>query len=337
MKANYNNSKMYIKDLEEQIKIRDFIISKNNEIFSRDNKEEFFKVLNDEQISKYKELSQIHKKNNYLFFFNNDNITIDYFKKTNKKSENLKLDITENNSYTKLNNPFLRNSNSTFQILPILSEIGENQNKKIEPEGENNKLFLPPLSLKINNTDFKNDEDINNKSIKSMLNNIQAVNSDISFKFNMIEQKSNKIKNKNNNNSYTLNDGLVNQTNTINNVKNSIHHYFIPNNNTFKTKNLLKKDQDRSTQIYRLNTNKANNFSFNSLTKKLKNAPSLSNMKSINNSGNNILKNNNMDNNINKDKNIISNSPWKGKNIPVIDTKNNKNLLIFTTLFYITL
>ena len=32
------------------------------------------------------------------------------------------------------------------------------------------------------------------------------------------------------------------------------------------------------------------------------------------------------DNNINKDtKNIISNSPWKGKNMPVIDTKNNKN------------
>ena len=33
-----------------------------------------------------------------------------------------------------------------------------------------------------------------------------------------------------------------------------------------------------------------------------------------------------MDNNINKDtKNIISNSSWKGNNITVIDTKNNKN------------
>ena len=325
-KTNYNNSKVYIKDLEEQIKIRDVIISKNSEIFFKDNKEEFLKVLNDEQISKYKELNQIHKKNNFIFHFNSENTKIDYFKKTNKKSENLKLDITENNSYTKINNPFLKNSNSTFQIMPVLSEVVENQNKKIEPEGENNKLYLPPLSLKINNIDLKFDEDINNKSIKSMLNNIQAVNSDISFKINMIEQKSNKLKNKNNNSPYNLNDGPANQSNTINNVRNNIHHYFIPNNNTFKTKNLLKKDQDRSAQIYRLNTNKTNNFSFNSLTKKLKNVPSLANMKSINNSGNNILKNNNMDNNINKDtKNIISNSPWKGKNMPVIDTKNNKN------------
>ena len=66
-----------------------------------------------------------------------------------------------------------------------------------EIENENNELYLPKLSYKISNTCNKdnNNEGIYNSSLKSMLNDIKAINSDISFKFNIIEQKANNIKN----------------------------------------------------------------------------------------------------------------------------------------------
>jgi hypothetical protein len=63
MKIYFSNSKQYIKDLEEQIKLRDIIIEKNNKFFYKDKENPLFNLLNNEQISKYKSLSQIKNKN----------------------------------------------------------------------------------------------------------------------------------------------------------------------------------------------------------------------------------------------------------------------------------
>ena len=332
MKILYNNLKTYINDLEGQIELRDFVISKNSEIYSKDNKEQFFKVFNKEQISKYNKLEQMKKKINTelnIHFHNNNynnivNKKFDNMKKAKKRNDNLNLNINENDSYSVINHKFFKNSNSTEEIIPVLSEAVDFHKIKRERETENNKLFLPPLSLKINNTYSKdaNDEDIYNKSLKSMLNDIQAINSDISFKLNKIEQCSNKIKNKTNQNIQNI--GIGNQSNTINNIKNNINnHFFIPNNNSFKTKNLIgnlfKKDADKTIQpINRFVTNKLK-LKCNPSTKKLKNVPSAGNIKSMNKVGNNISKNINKEN-----KNIITNSPWNAKNDPVMDIKNNK-------------
>ena len=54
MKILYSNLKTYINDLEDQIELRDFVISKNCEIYVKDNKEQFFRVFNKEQILKFK-------------------------------------------------------------------------------------------------------------------------------------------------------------------------------------------------------------------------------------------------------------------------------------------
>jgi hypothetical protein len=212
-------------------------------------------------------------------------------------------------------------------MIPVLSEAIEYQKIKRERENENNKLYLPPLSLKINNTYSKDttDEDIYNKSLKSMLNDIQAINSDISFKLNIIEQQSNNIKNKNRNQNNIVNN---NQINTISTIKTNINHFAIPNNNSFKNKNIIgnlfKKDTDKTIQQnLRLTNNKTKNFRIYSSTKKLKNVPSAGNIKPINNVENNISKNINY--NINKEnKNFVTNSPWNVRNIPAIDIKNNK-------------
>jgi hypothetical protein len=222
-----------------------------------------------------------------------------------------------------INNQYYKNANSTEEISPVLSEAVEIQKAKRREEEENNKLYLPPLSLKINTTYSKenNEEDIYNKSLKSMLNDIQAINSDISFKLNKIEQNSIKIKNNNAQNMQT------NQVNSMNNNKNMMNHFCIPKNNTFKTKNiignLLKKDNEKTLQpINRFLTNKGK-IKCNLSTKKLKNVPSAGNIKQANNTGNNISKNNNY--NMNKEnKNIVANSPWNVKNEPIIDQKNNK-------------
>ena len=329
MKTHFNNIKGIVKDLEEQIDIRDLIISKNNDIYNKNNKEQFLKVLNDEQLWKYKQLKQIKQKYineiNYIYLYDKK---YDY-KKSKKKSELLNININENDSYSKINNPYFKNSNSTVEMIPVLSEAVEYQKVKRDRENENNKLYLPPLSLKINNTYSKDttDEDIYNKSLKSMLNDIQAINSDISFKLNIIEQQSNNIKNKNQN---QLQNNIVNnnQINTINTIKTNINHFAIPNNNSFKNKNIIgnlfKKDIDKTIQQnLRLTNNKTKNFRIYSSTKKLKNVPSAGNIKPINNVENNISKNLNY--NINKEnKNFVTNSPWNVRNIPAIDIKNNK-------------
>ena len=327
MKTHFNNTKEIIKDLEEQIDIRDLIISKNNDIYIKDNKEQFLKVLNDEQIFKYKQLNHIKEK-----YINEINSIYIYdkkydYKKSKKRSDILNININDNDSYSKINNPYFKNSNSTVEMMPVLSEATEFQKVKRERENENNKLYLPPLSLKINNTYSKDatDEDIYNKSLKSMLNDIQAINSDISFKLNIIEQKENNLKNKN------INQNIVNnnQSNTINTIKTNINHFAIPNNNSFKNKNMIgnlfKKDNEKTLQQnYRLTNIKPKNLRIYSSTKKLKNVPSASNIKVVNNVENNISKNSNY--NFNKEnKNIVTNSPWNMKNMPVIDMKNNKN------------
>ena len=325
-KNELNNYKSYIKELEEQIELRDFIISRNNEIYSKNNKD-FLKVLNEEQLSKYKKLNEIMIKSNNFERYSNKNA--DFFKKSKKRNENLNININENDSYLKLNNRIFKNSNSTVEIIPVLSEAAEFQKVKRERENKDNKLYLPPLSLKINNTYSKDatEEDIYNNSLKSMLNDIQAINSDISLKLNIIQQNSINTKNKNNHQNNLAND----QTNTINNNKtNNINHFYIPNNNTFKNKNMIgnlfKKDTDKTIQpISRLISNKAKNLRFNSSAKKLKNVPSAGNIKPIINPVNNNSKI--INNNMNKEnKNTLNNSPWISRNNnPIIEIKNNKN------------
>ena len=63
MKIYFNNTKLYIKDLEEQLQLREIIIMKNNELYSKEKENPFLNILNEEQISKYKHLEQILKKN----------------------------------------------------------------------------------------------------------------------------------------------------------------------------------------------------------------------------------------------------------------------------------
>ena len=149
----------------------------------------------------------------------------------------------------------------------------------------------------INNTSSKNVEDIYNKSIKSMLNDIQNLNSDISFKLKIIEQQqqSNKLKYKLNQN----NKIGLNQCNSINNIKNTNtstgNHLIIPNNNNCKTKNIIrnlfqKNNEKNIHQIRTIMANRSKILKFNnSSSKKLKNIPSVGNIKNskINNSNNN--------------------------------------------------
>ena len=279
MKIYFNNTKLYIKDLEEQLQLREIIIMKNNELYSKEKENPFLNILNEEQISKYKHLEQILKKN-----ITNNNKE-DYSKKPKKRNDNLNLDLKESQLFSKVNTQISKYSTNTVNINPSLSESSDffklTKNKEIKKE--NSELFLPVLSLKPNNTCSKeNDEDIYNSSIKSMLNNIKAINSDISFKFNIIEQK---YKNKNTHNNTSLDENT-------NNIKKNNTYYDIPNNNSnYKTinliQNLFKKETEKTVQqnlSYKGNKNKGN-----SDNKNLKNVSSASNIKTINKTNSNKL------------------------------------------------
>ena len=297
MKIYFSNSKQYIKDLEEQIKLRDIIIEKNNKFFYKDKENPLFNLLNNEQISKYKSLSQIKNKN--INKYNSNKKKNDFSNKFKKRNENLNLDLKDSQLFSKANTQISKYSSNSLNLNPSFSESNDFLNLK--KDNIKNELYLPKLSFKANNTCSKenNDEDFFNSSIKSMINNIREINSDINFKFNMIEQKTNNIKNKNNHNKN------ISQENTLNNISNNITYNEIPyNNKTYKSKNLIqnlfKKETEKTVQTN--NSNKAKN-KLRSTSKKLKNVPSACNIKVINKGNNN--------------KNSIVNTP--------INTKNNKN------------
>ena len=297
MKIYFNNSKQYIKDLEEQIKLRDIIIEKNNKFFYKDKENPFFNLLNNEQISKYKSLNQIQNKN--VINFNSNKKKRDYSNKFKKRNENLNLDLKDSQLFSKANTQISKYSSNSLNLNPSFSE--SNDFLKLKKENEKNELYLPKLSVKANNTCSKenNDEDFFNSSIKSMINNIREINSDINFKFNIIEQKNNNIKNKNNHNNN------ASQENTFNNISNNITYNEIPyNNRTYKSKNIIqnlfKKETEKNIQTHYSNKAKSK---IRSTSKKLKNVPSACNIKTINKGNNN--------------KNSIVNTP--------INVKNNKN------------
>ena len=304
MKLYFVNTKKYINDLEEQIIIRDIIIKKNNELNEINDEKYFLKVLNDEQILKYKNINQIQKKN-FDMDENINNKKIEYKTKFRKRNENLNLDIKESQLFSKANTIFSKYSTNSLVVNNSLSDSNEflKLKKDNENENENNELYLPKLSYKISNTCNKdnNNDGIYNSSLKSMLNDIKAINSDISFKFNIIEQKANNIKNKNkNNNNYN-----TSQDDTINN-KNNITYNDIPINNRMdKSKNLIQNlfNKENEKGVKHNSSNKEKNKLYPT-SKKLKNIPSACNIKVVNKG-----------NNSNKGSFIAT----------PINTKNNKN------------
>ena len=271
-----NNSKLYIRNLEEQIELRDVIILKNNEIFYKNDKETFLNVLNSEQKSKYKNLNEILNKSLEKKDIKKQN---DYSTKLKKRNENLNIDIKESQLFSKSNTQKQKYSPKSLNLNPSFSESNDFLQLKKEKEisKQNSELYLPYLPSKINQTCSKenHDENIYNSSIKSMLNSIKEINSDISFKFNIIEQKK---KNKNNHNNPS-------QETTDNNIKNSVTCYDIPNNNNYKTKNLIQKlFQKESEKMTKQNSSfKGNNKNnkLSSTAKKFKNSSSNCNIKTI--------------------------------------------------------
>ena len=234
-----------------------------------------------------------------------NNKKIEYKTKFRKRNENLNLDIKESQLFSKANTIFSKYSTNSLVVNNSLSDSNEflKLKKDNENENENNELYLPKLSYKISNTCNKdnNNDGIYNSSLKSMLNDIKAINSDISFKFNIIEQKANNIKNKNkNNNNYN-----TSQDDTINN-KNNITYNDIPINNRMdKSKNLIQNlfNKENEKGVKHNSSNKEKNKLY-STSKKLKNIPSACNIKVVNKG-----------NNSNKGSFIAT----------PINTKNNKN------------
>ena len=296
-----NNSKLYIKNLEEQIELRDIIILKNYELFCKDGKKSFLNILNNEQKSKYKNLNEILNKSPKKTDIKKQN---EYLTKFKKRNENLNLDIKESQLFSKSNTQKQKYSPKSLNINPSFSESNDFLRLKKEKEisKQNSELYLPFLPSKINQTCFKenHDENIYNSSIQSMLNSIKEINSDISFKFNIIEQNK---KNKNNHNN-------TSQEAKDNNIKNSVTCYDIPNNNNYKTKNLIQK-------LFKKETEKMlkQNSSFKGINK---NSKLCSTSKKYKNSSSNC--------NIKTIKKIISNKT-NLINTPLImkNPKNNKN------------
>ena len=272
MKIFYYNAKQYIKDLEEQIELRDLIIQKNNDLFYKDKGNSFLKVLNKEEIAKYKNLNQIQAKNS----LNNAN-KFNFSNKIIKRNEYLNLDFKESQLFSKANTQMSKYSTNSLKIYPSLSESNEFYNLQKEKLNENNILYLPKLSSKINNTCTKEniEEDICNSSIKTMLNNIKEINSDLSFKFNIIEQKNNNIKNKNNHNN------VISLENTNNNISKNISYNEIPYNSTnYKEKNIIQNlFKKESVKTLQQNSSYKGKNKLNSSSKKLKNVPSACNIK----------------------------------------------------------
>ena len=328
MKNSSDNKSQYIKELEEQIELRDEVINKNNLIYAKEDPEKFFDVLTTDQISRYKELSQLQKINSANKKNNKDNNTImsnnnlDYFynkrlkKKLNKK---FNLNINANNSFSKLNTPLLKNSSSTQDVLPLRPELTEfskfPHNNDRENEIEMHKIYLPPLSLK-NNNKLQNDDEANNKTLKSMLNDIQAMNSDISLKLNIIEQNSNKIKK----NSVESRNNVVNTT--LNNI--NLSHLNIPNNSTFNFKNYNYNALNNNKKENEKNLPKNKNLRINSGIKRMNNVPSAGNILNTNSNISTLNNNKAKSNYCNTNKNFLVNSVWNTKNMPIIESKHRK-------------
>ena len=322
VKHSSDNKTQYIKELEEQIELRDEVINKNNNIYTKEEPEKFFEVLTTDQISRYKELSQLQKLNSANKKNNKDDNTgisnnnMDYFynKRLNRK---FNLNINVNSSFSKPSTPLLKNSSSQ-NVLPLKTE--ELSKTPYAKDGKNeietNEIYLPPLSLNNNNNKNQKNTEENDKTLKSMLNDIQAMNSDISFKLSIIEQNSNKIK-KNNNES--RNDIVNNTLNTLN-----LSHLNIPNNSTFNLKhynfNSLNINNKKENEK---NLPKNKRLRINSGLKRMNNVPSAGNI--FNTNSNNYTLNNNKANSnySNTNKNILVNSGWNTKNMPIIESKHS--------------
>ena len=265
----------------------------------------------------------MQNQNNSIYYSNKKKQ--DFSNKFKKRNENVNLEPKDSQLILKTNTQMSKNSSFSLNLNPTFSESNDFLKSKMKNDNETNELYLPKLSFKISNTCSKdnNEEDVYNSSIKSMLNNIKEINSDINFKFNIIEQKDNNSKNKNNHN---INKS---QDNTINNINNNMTYSEIPYNNNSKTKNIIqnlfKKENEKNAQT---NSSYKVRNKLNSVSKKLKNIPSACNIKTINKGNSNKATNLNTPNNIKNNKNesrakstIIKNLPKSAKS--TINLKSN--------------
>ena len=248
------------------------------------------------------------------------------------------------------------NNKNQFNINPISFKNSELENSDIKNKTgilkydqnnlnsnvEDNKLEI--FENKINNDEEQNNEDENNENINditlySMLNDIEAMNCDVMSKLNIIENNS-YIKNNNNScyinnktNNNSNNNSVLNINNCINNNSNnnsnnnknniiSINNYTNKTNNNPNNYNLINKKNNNSNNnsfINSFSNKKNNNSNDNSIFNKTNNnSNNKNNINTYTNKTNNILKENldmnktnkypnNNDNNINSINNYINN------------------------------
>ena len=262
------------------------------------------------------------KKNNKNNNKNQYNINPISFKNSELDNSNIK-------NKTGINKYDQNNLNSNVEDNNL--EIFENKSKNDEDQN--------------NEDEDENNENINDITLFSMLNDIEAMNCDVMSKLNIIENNSyiknhnnsNNINNKTNNNSnnnsmlninnYTNNNSNKNILNNNNNNIISINNYTNKANNNSNDNGISNKTNNNSNNNHIINCNKSK-----SKCKTNNNSNDNFNMNKINNNSNNNINididinsyaNKNNSNNINKSNNI----PNKTNNISNnnISISNNSN------------
>ena len=281
-------------------------------------------------INKY--ISKKDKDQSILNISNRKDKFYDSKKKGNKKNNN-------KNQYN-INPISFKNCELDNSNIKNKTEIYKYDQNNLNSNVEDNKFELFENQ---NNNDEEQNEDENNENINditlfSMLNDIEAMNCDVMSKLNIIENNSyiknhnnsNYINNKTNNNSN--NNSILNINNCINN--NSKSNSNNNNNNIISINNYANKTNNNSNDnsiINKSNNNSNSNHFINSNSNnKTKNNSNENLNKTNNNSSNNITisnnsyTNKNISNNLNKPNNI-PNKPNNISNNNNINISNNAN------------
>ena len=305
-------------------------------------------------INKY--ISKKDEDQSILNISNRKDKFYDSKKKGNKKNNN-------KNQYN-INPISYKNIELDTSNIKNKTGIYKYEQNNLNSNVEDNKLQI--FENKNNNDDEQNEdennENINDITLFSMLNDIEAMNCDVMSKLNIIENNSyiknhnnsNYINNKTNNNSN--NNSIVNINNCTNNNSNnnsinnnnniiSINNYINKTNNNSNENSIINKSNNNSNSHHIINCNtnnktnnnsneilnKANNNSNNNITISINsyanknNSNNLNKINNIPNKLNNISNNNNINisNNANKTNiNNINNLQIKQNNI---NTKKNNN------------
>ena len=284
-------------------------------------------------INKY--ISKKDEDQSILNISNRKDKFYDSKKKGNKKNNN-------KNQYN-INPISFKNSELDNSNIKNKTGIYKYDQNNLNSNVEDNKLDL--FENKNNNDEEQNEEDnnenINDITLFSMLNDIEAMNCDVMSKLNIIENNSyfknhnnsNYINNKTNNNSN--NNSILNINNCTNNNSNnngnnnnnniiSINNYINKTNNNSNDNSIINKSNNNpnSSHIINCNTNNKTNNNSNENLSKTKNNSNNNITISINsytnkNNSNNLNKTNNVPNKIN---NISNNN-----NINISNNSNKTN------------